>query len=227
VIYATSRHHRRHGLRRVGTGPPAPEHPQAKVTYVSSRSYAGKDLNEVFPALKGRFSLKCEEFSSKSAPRPATSSSWLCRTASPRRWCRSGQAGKKVVDIGSDFRPTSSPITRSGTNEIRPVRRVQGPVRLAEFYGDKVRSAQVVANPGCFPTATLLGLAPLVAKGLIERQGIIVDAKTGVSGAGGACPSPVITARSRRASKPNKVGAHQHTPRSSRNSRSWRGERSC
>jgi len=190
------------------------EHPQAKVTYVSSRSYAGKDMNEVFPALKGHFSLKCEEFKLERANE-------LCdfmfvalpHGLSEEMVPKLAKLGKKVVDIGSDFRLDD--VTHYETwykrKSVRP-NDFKAQYGLAELNGDKVRDAQVVANPGCFPTATILGLAPLFAKNLIERQGVIVDAKTGVSGAGRSLSLSNHFCEVTESIKAYKVGAHQHTP---------------
>jgi N-acetyl-gamma-glutamyl-phosphate reductase len=189
-------------------------HPQAKVTYVSSRSYAGKDLNEVFPSLKGRFSLKCEDFKHERAVECCD----LIFVALPHGLSEEmvpklARAGKKVVDIGSDFRLDD--VTHYETwykrKSVRPAD-FKPQYGLAEFYGDKVRNAQVVANPGCFPTATLLALAPLVSKNLIERTGIIVDAKTGVSGAGRSLSLSSHYCEVTESIKAYKVAVHQHTP---------------
>ncbi len=189
-------------------------HPQAKVTYVTSRTYAGKDLNEVFPALKGHFSLKCEDYRFERAVECCDFLFLaLPHGLSEEVGTRLSRAGKKVVDIGSDFRldDLSQYETwykrKSGrTGEVKPV------YGLAELNGDKVRAAQFVANPGCFPTATILGLAPLVEKDLIERQGILVDAKTGVSGSGRSLSLAAHYSESTENVKAYKVGVHQHTP---------------
>jgi N-acetyl-gamma-glutamyl-phosphate reductase len=189
-------------------------HPQAKVTYVSSRSYAGKDLNEVFPALKGHFSLKCEEFKLERAVEACdfffvALPHGLSEEIVPKL----AKAGKKVVDIGSDFRLDDLSLYETWYKR-KSVRLgdFKPQYGLAELNGDKLRDAQVVANPGCFPTATVLALAPLVSKNLIERQGVIVDAKSGVSGAGRSLSLSNHYCEVTESIKAYKVGAHQHTP---------------
>jgi N-acetyl-gamma-glutamyl-phosphate reductase len=190
------------------------DHPQAKVTYVSSRSYAGKDLNEVFPSLKGHFSLKCEEFKFERAVEACD----FIFVALPHGLSEElvpkfAKAGKKVVDVGSDFRLDDLSLYETWYKRKAAhnpdFKAVYG---LAELNGDKVRGAQVVANPGCFPTATILGLAPLVAKNLIERQGVIVDAKSGVSGAGRSLSISTHYSEVTENIRAYKVGVHQHTP---------------
>jgi N-acetyl-gamma-glutamyl-phosphate reductase len=190
------------------------EHPQAKVTYVSSRTYAGKDINEVFPALKGHFSLKCEDFKLERALEACdfffvALPHGLSEDIVPKLV----KAGKKVVDIGSDFRLDD--LSQYETWYKRKSARtadLKAQYGLCELYGDKVRTAQVVANPGCFPTATLLGLAPLADKKLIDHQGIIVDAKSGVSGSGRSLSLSSHYCEVTESIKAYKVGSHQHTP---------------
>jgi N-acetyl-gamma-glutamyl-phosphate reductase len=123
------------------------------------------------------------------------------------------RAGKKVVDIGSDFRlddlsqyETWYRRKASRAADLKPV------YGLPELNGDKVRGAQLVANPGCYPTATLLALAPLVEKNLIERTGIVVDAKTGVSGSGRSLSLGAHYSEVTENIAAYKVGVHQHTP---------------
>jgi N-acetyl-gamma-glutamyl-phosphate reductase len=190
------------------------DHPQAKVTYATSRTYAGRDLNEVFPALKGHCNLKCEEFKLERAAE-LCDFLFVClpHGLSEELVPKLAKAGKKVVDIGSDFRLDD--LTQYETWYKRKALRnpdfkpVYG---LAELNGDKVRGASVVANPGCYPTATILALAPLVEKNLVERKGVIVDAKTGVSGSGRSLALASLYSETTETIKAYKVGVHQHTP---------------
>jgi N-acetyl-gamma-glutamyl-phosphate reductase len=79
-------------------------------------------------------------------------------------------------------------------------------------YGDYINSAQLVANPGCYPQTAILGLAPLVAKGLIELSGIVVDSKSGVSGAGRTPKLPYHYPECNESVTAYAVGTHRHTP---------------
>jgi N-acetyl-gamma-glutamyl-phosphate reductase len=83
---------------------------------------------------------------------------------------------------------------------------------LPELFADRVAGAQLIANPGCFPTPVILGCAPLVAAGLIEPGPILVDGKTGLSGAGKASNEHTIYATSQDSVRPYRLPRHQHTP---------------
>lgn len=121
-------------------------------------------------------------------------------------------AGKtKVIDLSADYRfDDVSVYERYYTKHESP--EVKGVYGLPELYREKIRVARLVGNPGCFPTATILGLAPLVKQGLIDLNHIVVDAKTGTSGAG-ATPTesthhPLIGA----SVKAYSATAHRHEP---------------
>jgi N-acetyl-gamma-glutamyl-phosphate reductase len=190
------------------------DHPQAKVTYLASKGDGGKDLNEIFPALKGHFSMKCEDFD----PVRALAAADFFFLAMPHGL--SGdmapkllKPGKKVVDIGSDFR-LDDEAAYEKWYRMKAARKPDVPTvyGLPELNGDAVKGAVLVANPGCFPTATVLGLYPLVKRGLIDPRGIVVDAKTGVSGAGRTPAIGNLMVETNENIKAYKVGMHQHTP---------------
>jgi N-acetyl-gamma-glutamyl-phosphate reductase len=190
------------------------DHPQAKVTYLASKGDGGKDLNEIYPGLKGHFSMKCEDF----VPERALAAADFFFLAMPHGL--SGEMapkllkpGKKVVDIGSDFR-LDDDVAYETWYKMKAAKKPDVPTvyGLPEMNGDAVKGAVLVANPGCFPTATVLGLLPLVRKGLIETRAIVVDAKTGVSGAGRTPSIGNLLVETNENMKAYKVGAHQHTP---------------
>lgn len=190
------------------------DHPQAKITYLASKGDAGKDMNEIYPALKGHFSLKIEDFD----PARALAAADFFFLAMPHGL--SGdmapkllKPGKKVVDIGSDFRLEDEAAYETWY-KMKAAKKPDVPTvyGLPELNGDAVKSATLVANPGCFPTATILGLYPLLKKGIIDLKGIVVDAKTGVSGAGRTPAIGNLMVEANENIKAYKVGVHQHTP---------------
>ncbi|MDQ1911308.1 N-acetyl-gamma-glutamyl-phosphate reductase [Paenibacillus sp. GD4] len=123
-------------------------------------------------------------------------------------------AGLKVIDISGDFRLTNGE-TYEQWYKHKPAdpayveRAVYG---LAEVFGEEVHGAEFISNPGCYPTATLLGLAPLAANGWIDLKSIIVDAKSGVSGAGRGLSLLVHYSEINENFLAYKVNKHQHTP---------------
>jgi N-acetyl-gamma-glutamyl-phosphate reductase len=162
-------------------------HPSYEITYVTSESQAGQSLEAVSPTLLGATKLRLSAFD----PGEASAAADAFFLALP-----DGEAmkvapalldrGKKLVDLSGDFR-----VRDQATYERWYGREHLSPQLLGEaVYGmpelhPEVREARLVANPGCYPTATLLALAPLYASGCVDPATVIVDAKSGVSGAGG------------------------------------------
>jgi N-acetyl-gamma-glutamyl-phosphate reductase len=163
------------------------QHPEYEITYVTSESHAGRPIDSAFPILRSALPFCFSAFD----PRQAADAADAFFFALP-----DGEAmksapllldrGKKVVDLSGDFR-----VRDRATYEHWYKREHVSPHLLEEaVYGmpeihPEVRTARLVANPGCYPTAMLLALAPLFASGRIDPDSAIVDAKSGVSGAGG------------------------------------------
>jgi N-acetyl-gamma-glutamyl-phosphate reductase len=124
------------------------------------------------------------------------------------------EAGVKVVDLSGDFRLKEEMLYEQWYQKPSAPRTYlnEAVYGLSEWFGEEVAGSSFIANPGCYPTATLLALAPLVKNGLIEEDSIIVDAKSGVSGAGKGLSSATHYAETNENLKIYKVNAHQHIP---------------
>jgi N-acetyl-gamma-glutamyl-phosphate reductase len=189
-------------------------HPDVELTALTSRQHAGVPLSEIFPAFRGLVDTVCEAYE----PDRVAARADVAFLALPHRLPMDiappllGR-GVKVVDLSADFRfhdrqryeahyqPHSAPdwLERS----------VYG---LSEVYAEAIRAAQLVGNPGCYPTSVLLPLVPLLKANLLDTRSLIADAKSGVSGAG---RSPALTSLFSEVSesfKPYKVAAHRHNP---------------
>jgi N-acetyl-gamma-glutamyl-phosphate reductase len=119
-----------------------------------------------------------------------------------------------VVDLSADFRlrdPAAYPRWY-GAEHPHPEQLGDWPYGLPELYRQELRGAAKVAVPGCYPTAALLALAPLLADGLVEPDGIVVDAKSGITGAGRSLKDPYLFAQANETVTPYGVGSHRHTP---------------
>src|SRR5919197_919732 len=119
-----------------------------------------------------------------------------------------------VVALSADFRlraPAASPRW-SGPEHPRPEQLGTWPYGLPELHRERLRGASRVAVPGCYPTAALLALAPLVRAGVVEPDGIVVDAKSGLSGAGRSLADANLFAQANENVTPYGVGTHRHTP---------------
>ncbi len=124
------------------------------------------------------------------------------------------EAGLRVVDLSGDFRlPADAYPGWYGYEHPSPAWLEKAVYGLPELFADEITDAALVANPGCYPTAVLLGLAPLAKAGLIETDGIVIDAKSGVSGAGRMPTDSTHFATADGSVRPYKAGGvHQHTP---------------
>lgn len=142
-------------------------HPAFQLVYAAGESSAGQTLSERYPGLPARLSsLVIEKFDPAALPELDVLFASL-PTGDSRAPLARVPASTKIVDIGGDHRYVDGWV-----------------YGLADVWPDRIKGKTRVANPGCFPAATLTALAPLLARGLIEPEGIIIDAKTGVSGAG-------------------------------------------
>lgn len=162
-------------------------HPQVEITALTSRDESCPKLDAVHPGLRERLDIQLrpldiEEFSSK------VDCAFCClpHAASAKIIKQLLETNIKVVDFSADYRLNDLATFEQWYSVKHPDGERVGnvPYGLPELFRDKIKSANLVANPGCFPTSALLPLAPLVQEDMIEPAPIIVDSKTGVSGAG-------------------------------------------
>lgn len=160
------------------------KHPEARIVAATGRSLAGQRLGEAFPhlSLYGDFLITEEIDTEVDVVFSALPTSESAKACTPFV-----RAGVKVIDIAADFRLTEPGAFEqwmsSGKPHPAPDLLSQAVYGLPELHRDRIAKASLVANPGCYPAASILALAPAVAAGLVSNQ-IIVDAKSGISGAG-------------------------------------------
>jgi len=189
-------------------------HPKAEVLAVTSRQYNGCKLEEVFPSLHGFSKLKLEDPAKFSAlPHVDLIFSCLPHHASMEIVPKLLKNGKKVIDLSADFRLKSAKTYEAwyGKHIARNLlkKAVYG---LPELHRNKIKGAELVANPGCYPTGAILGLSPAIDAGIIDINSIIIDSKSGVSGAGRAALLDTSFVEVNEGFKAYKVGEHRHTP---------------
>jgi N-acetyl-gamma-glutamyl-phosphate reductase len=160
-------------------------HPQMELAAVTARSQAGSRLRAVFPFWEGPDLVLADSLDAAQAGDFDLVISALPHAGSAAALLPLVQAGCRAVDISADFRlPDPAEYERwYGGAHPAPHLLAGAVYGLPELYRDSIRECRLVANPGCYPTAAILALAPAVAGGLVER-GIVVDAKSGVSGGG-------------------------------------------
>ena len=189
-------------------------HSQVELTVATSRQYAGKPLSEVFPHLRGKVDLVCENVVADELMDRAD----LFFLAVPHKTAMGLvpsflEAGKKVVDLSADFRIHDAAVYEEWYQPHSATQYLDEAVYgLPELYRDKIRVARLVANPGCYPTSITLGLAPLLKAGVVDPTNLIIDSKSGVSGAGRGANVGSLYCEMGEGFKAYGVGAHRHTP---------------
>lgn len=189
-------------------------HPRVELVAVSSEQFAGKEVAEVFPFLAGRVTLVFQALARHTELEKAD----CAFVALPHQKAMDvvpGLLGRgvKVVDLSADFRfRTAAAYEQWYKPHTAPDLLADAVYGLSEVYRERIRRAALVANPGCYPTAALLPLIPLLKNGVIAADGIVVDAKSGVSGAGRGVVLTSLFAEVNEGIKAYKVGKHQHTP---------------
>jgi N-acetyl-gamma-glutamyl-phosphate reductase len=189
-------------------------HPDVTLTVLTSRSCTGVAFDELYPAMAGWVDLVCETFDYDSV----CDRTDVVFTALPHKLPMEivpelVRRGKKVVDLSADFRFTDPARYEAAyqphTAKDMLKRSVYG---LSEVYQDRIRGAELVGNPGCYPTSILLPLVPLLLDKMIQTEGIIADAKSGVSGAGRTPSLATHFCEVDESLKPYKAEGHRHKP---------------
>jgi len=190
------------------------QHPQVTLVTVTSEKFAGMQVSEVFPALTGKAALVfCSLAGGKDINQADFVFSALPHGESMDVVPQLLQQGKKVVDLSADFRLRDPDLYETWYQKhTAPELLSKAVYGLSELNRDRIKKAQLVANPGCYPTAVILSLAPAIKNGLIEVNSIIADVKSGVSGAGRSVLLSSLYAEINEGVKPYKVAQHQHIP---------------
>ncbi|MEO1616419.1 MAG: N-acetyl-gamma-glutamyl-phosphate reductase [Planctomycetota bacterium] len=190
-------------------------HPEAQLTLATARADAGKCISEVHPSLAGRLAITLEELDALSvAQRCDVALCCLPHAASAETVKALSAAGTRVIDFSADFRLSSLDVYEKwyGVQHPWPERVGKTVYGLPEFFADQIREADIVANPGCYPTSAILPLTPLIKDGLIESSDIIIDSKSGVSGAGRSAKVATLYCETNESIAAYAVGQHRHQP---------------
>lgn len=188
-------------------------HPGARIAMATSRQ--DERLDALHPSLTGRIDLACEPFDAdRLAERCRFAFLGLPHTASMAIVPSLRERGVKVIDLSADYRLTDAQVYEDwyGHAHTDPEALADAVYGLPELFRDRIPDAGLIANPGCYTSTSILSLAPLVAEDLIDRKSIIIDAKSGVSGAG---RSPKLTTHFPECNESltaYNVGRHRHTP---------------
>ena len=190
-------------------------HPQARITSLSARIDEPKNIADIFPKFKNRIDLVCAQPDIKEISAKCDLVFLaLPHTVSMQIAPRLLKAGKKVIDLSADYRLKDTKVYAQFYNAVHKdkINLKKAVYGLPEIYRYAIKNATLVANPGCYPTAAILALAPAVACNLVEPDSIIIDAKSGVSGAGRKITADFIFTEINDDFKAYKVNIHQHAP---------------
>jgi N-acetyl-gamma-glutamyl-phosphate reductase len=190
-------------------------HPQVRIAAATSRQDESPSLESLHPSLARRIDLNCEPFDAgRIAERASYAFLALPHTASMAVVPELRRHGVRVIDLSADYRLTDAQVyadwyghPHTDAEGLRSA--VYG---LPELFREKIPPCDLIANPGCYTSTSILALAPLIAEDLIERTGIIIDAKSGVSGAGRSPKLNYHFPECNESLSAYSVGRHRHTP---------------
>jgi N-acetyl-gamma-glutamyl-phosphate reductase len=190
-------------------------HPQAEVVAATTRQEDRPHITAIHPSLTGLFDFHCESLTAEQAgKRCDIAFCCLPHTASMEAVPQLLDAGCRVIDLSADYRLNDPGAYEAWYEHVHtdPTRLTTAVYGLPEIYGDSIGSAELIANPGCYTSTSILALAPLLSKKLIEPTGIIIDAKSGVSGAGRTLKLSNLFSECNESVTAYGIGTHRHTP---------------
>jgi N-acetyl-gamma-glutamyl-phosphate reductase len=189
-------------------------HPRVEIVAITSRSEAGVAVADLFPSLRHRVDLR---FTEPDVGRLAECDAVFFATPNGTAMTMAPAllaAGARVIDLAADFRLRDAAEWEDwyGMPHACPDLLAEAVYGLPELNRDRIGQARLIANPGCYPTAVLLGFMPLVETGLVDLGSLIADAKSGVSGAGRKASVPTLMAECGESFKAYGVPGHRHLP---------------
>jgi len=191
-------------------------HPKADIRALTAKLDKPVKISEEFPELKGKIGLVCEDLVVNNILKKKIDLVFLAlpHRVSMEYATRFINKGKIVIDLSADFRLKDVKVYEKyyGQKHIYKEYLTQSVYGLPELYKNSIKRTRFIANPGCYPTGSILALAPLLAKKMAAKDTIILDAKSGTTGAGRKAVLGLIFGEVAENLKAYKVGTHQHAP---------------
>ena len=205
-------------------------HPEVSITYLASHSHAGKRFSDIYPGMRSVVDIVLSEDSIEKASENADvvflalPAGIASASVTPSILSRSA-----VIDLGADFRLHDKAVYEKWykTEHHSPELLAQAVYGLPEIHRESIRGKRLVANPGCYTTCSILTLYPLLKEGLVEKDSIIIDAKSGTSGAGRSEKVTSLFCEVDESIKPYGVASHRHTPEIEQELSEAAGEEIC
>ncbi len=188
-------------------------HPKAEIAAISSVSFEGKAISEVYPAFYKLNDMVCGDADAVVEKSDVVFAA-LPHGLSQELAQKCFDKGRIFIDLGADFRLESEAEYKEwyGGEYLNKELHDGSVYGLPELFRDRIKGKKIIANPGCYTTGVPLALAPAVAKGLVDTTGIIADCKSGVTGAGRGLSQNTHYPDLNEGFHPYKVASHRHTP---------------
>lgn len=190
-------------------------HPHVEITALTTRQEGEPSIASIHPSLQGRLNLNCRNL----GPAEVAKQAEFVFVALPHGAAMAAipqllGEGCRVVDLSADYRLSDPGVYENWYGQVHtdPTRLGSTVYGLPELFADKIPKAILIANPGCYTSTSILALAPFLCGGLIEPTGIIIDAKSGVSGAGRTPKMTTLYSECNESISAYSVGRHRHTP---------------
>ncbi len=189
-------------------------HPNVEVAAITSRQ--DEHIADLHPSLLGRLDLRCEPFEPEILREKGIQLAFGClpHGTSMEAIPPLLERGMRVIDLSADYRLRDASVYQHWYKELHrdAANLALAVYGLPEVYGNAIPAARLIANPGCYPQTAILGLAPLVANSLIDLTDIVIDSKSGASGAGRTPKLTIHFPECNENVSAYSVGTHRHTP---------------
>lgn len=189
-------------------------HKEVEITRIISKSFAGQKISDIYQSLRGICDITCMTLDVEDIAENCD----LVFTALPHGASKEVipalyEKGLKIIDLSGDFRYNDEKVYEKwyGAPHSCPELLKESVYGLCELHRDEIKKHNLIGNPGCYTTCSILGLAPLVAGGFVDNKSIIIDAKSGVTGAGRGLALSNMFCECTESMKAYKVATHRHT----------------
>lgn len=189
-------------------------HPEVEIAAITSESSTGEAIAAMYPHLSGRIEKNLSSMNDIEAIAEASDVIFIALPHGHAMKIGKTLRGSKVkiIDLGGDYRFKDYKVFEEWYKVPHQDPEAQAVYGLTELYRDKVKAASLVANPGCYTTCSILAMVPLLKYNLIETKGIVIDAKSGTTGAGRSLKTGSLYCSVNESFKAYGVASHRHTP---------------
>ena len=189
-------------------------HPKSEIVFLTSETYQGQAVSKVFPSLSGFTDIKFSSIDSVSSEHCDIVFLALPHTVSMHKVSLFLTENTRVIDLSADFRLKDPAVFKDwySTRHQQPSLLKEAVYGLPEIHREAIKSARLIANPGCYPTSITLALAPLITKDWVDLSSIVADSKSGISGAGRKASLATQFSEVNGGVSAYNIAVHRHTP---------------